>query len=122
MGSTANPQAPREGRCAPAWTLASLAALGVTAFLLGALATAWFTHSLGAIRLDREVTGTVTLVNEEGSSLCLNEDRGGTQFCSELLSRPNDAAPRVGQHVTGTIVWVPISNGSAEAFIITSGQ
>jgi hypothetical protein len=109
----------------PSWTKPvpiALVLIAVAAFLAGALIVAVASHAFGPVRLDRQVIGVVTLVNADGSSLCLTEDSGGAEFCSDVLTRANASAPTLGQRVTGTIVWTPTTGGSAQGLLVTSGR
>jgi hypothetical protein len=109
----------------PSWTKAFLVALvlvAVAASLAGALVVAVASHYFGPVRLDRQVTGVVTLVNSDGDSLCLTEDSGGAQFCSGLLKQANVPAPNVGKRVTGTIVWTPTQYGIEQSLLVTAGS
>ena len=100
----------------------ALALIGVAAFVAGALIVAVASHSLGPVRIDRQVAGVITVVNEDGSSICLTEDSGGAEFCSDVLKRADAPAPTVGQRVTGTIIWTPVAAGSAQALLVTSAE
>ena len=65
----------------PTWHNASLAALTLVAsaaFLLGTLVVAIASNPLRPVRIDRQITGVVTVVNADGSAFCLLEDAGGT--------------------------------------------
>jgi hypothetical protein len=109
----------------PSWTNALLVALvlvAVASSLAGALVVAVASHYFGPVRIDRQITGVVTIVNEDGSSLCLTEESGGAEFCSDLLKRANAPAPNVGQRVTGTIVWTPTQNGIGQSLLVTAGS
>jgi hypothetical protein len=75
------------------------------------------------LRVTREVSGTVTVVNYDGSAFCLDTDVSGVQFCSELYQRVGSAPLVVGEHVTGTVALLSTGPSSAmEVFILTDPQ
>jgi hypothetical protein len=72
------------------------------------------------LRVTREVSGSVTVVNYDGSAFCLDTDGSGEQFCSEPYQRGGSAPLVVGEHVTGTAAWLSTGPSSAvEVFIVT---
>jgi hypothetical protein len=87
-------------------------------FLVGASVVAVASHAFGPVRLDRQVSGVVTIVNADGSSFCLDEDNGGAQFCSDVLKRADTPAPIVGQRLTGTTVWTPVPGAFSEGLLV----
>lgn len=101
--------------------LAAVVLACVVAFVAGAVVAAVASNAFGPVRVDRQVGGVVTLVNADGSSLCLTEDNGG-EVCTDLLKRSDSPMPVVGQKITGVVVWTPVSTGTAQALILTSGS
>ncbi len=72
------------------------------------------------LRVTREVSGTVTVVNHNGSAFCLDTDVSGVQFCSEPYQRVGSTPLVVGEHVTGTVALLSTGPSSAkEVFILT---
>ncbi len=75
------------------------------------------------LHLTSEVSGTVTVVNYNGSAFCLDTDGSGAQFCSEPYQRAGSAALVVGEHVTGSVALLSTGPSSAmEVFILTDPQ
>lgn len=75
------------------------------------------------LRVTREVSGTVTVVNFNGSAFCLDTDVSGVQFCSEPYQGVGSAPLVVGEHVTGTVALLSTGPSSAmEVFILTDPQ
>lgn len=75
------------------------------------------------LRVTREVSGTVTVVNYNGSAFCLDTDVSGVQFCSEPYERVGSAPLVVGRHVTGTVALLSTGPSSAmEVFILIDPQ
>jgi hypothetical protein len=72
--------------------------------------------SFGAIRIDRDVSGVVALVNAPGNAICITEDKTGTQLCSEVLEQPGSPALVVGEHVNVTRIWF----SGHDALVLTS--
>ena len=72
------------------------------------------------LRLTRELSGTVTVVNYNASKFCLDIDGTGEQFCSVSYQPPGSAPLVVGEHVTGTVALLSIGPlRAAEVFILT---
>ncbi len=72
------------------------------------------------LRVTRDVSGTVTVVNYNGSAFCLDSDVSGVQFCSETYQRLGSAPLVVGEHVTGAVARLSTGPSSAmEVFILT---
>ena len=70
-----------------------------------------------------EVSGTVTVVNYNGSAFCLDSDVSGEQFCSEPYQRVGSTPLVVGEHVTGTVALLSTGPSVAmEVFILTDPQ
>ena len=75
------------------------------------------------LRVTREVSGTVTVVNYNGSAFCLDTDGSGVQFCSVPYQRVGSAPLVVGEHVTGSVALLSTGLSSAmEVFILTDPQ
>jgi hypothetical protein len=75
------------------------------------------------LRVTREVSGTVTVVNYNGSAFCLDTDVSGAQFCSDPYQRVGSGPLVVGEHVTGTVALLSTGPSSAtEVFILTDPQ
>jgi hypothetical protein len=94
--------------------------IALAGFALGAGIVAVQLTAHGPVRIDREVSGEVTLVNVDGTSVCLAEDGGGAQFCSDIVKRPEFPALAVGQRITGTVLWSPVAAGSGQLLLVTS--
>jgi hypothetical protein len=72
------------------------------------------------LRVTRELSGTVTVVNGDASAFCLDIDVTGVQFCSDAYQRVGAAPLVVGEHVTGTVALLSTGPSSAvEVFILT---
>lgn len=75
------------------------------------------------LRVTREVSGIVTVVNYNGSAFCLDPDGSSEQFSSGSYQRVGSAPLVVGEHVTGTVAWLSTGPSSAiEVFILTDPQ
>jgi hypothetical protein len=72
------------------------------------------------LRLIREISGTVTLLNFNAAKFCLETDTSRTQYCSAVVQQVGSAPLVVGEHVTGTVaqVWPDPSSG-LEVFVVT---
>ncbi len=94
----------------------------VAAFLLGAAVggatVASQSLSSGAIRIDRDVSGVVTVVNGPGDAICITQDSSGNQLCSDVLQRLGSPALMVGEHVNATRVWI----SGRDAFVVTAAS
>ncbi len=99
------------------WPFAIGAWLVVGLLLLPSFASAVGPGSshLGVVR---EVSGTVSLVNFDGTAFCLDTDATGEQYCSIPYRSASDPLV-VGEHVTGTVVRISSGDGSVEAFVVT---
>lgn len=72
------------------------------------------------MRLTRDLSGTVAIVNYNASAFCLDIDGTREQFCSVSYQPPGSAPLVVGEHVTGTVAMLPIGpSGAAEVFILS---
>jgi hypothetical protein len=72
------------------------------------------------LRVTREVSGTVTVVNYNGSAFCLDTDGSAAQFCSVPHQRVGSAPLVVGEHVTGTVALISTGPTSTlEVFVLT---
>jgi len=98
-----------------------LVLVAVLAFVLGWLAsTVWL--GFEPLRYEGTLEGTVALVNEDGSKLCLEPDRGGDQRCGVLAGPPEALTPVVGDHVTIVVGWLRRSESlEQQIFLITGG-
>ena len=75
------------------------------------------------LRVTREVSGTVSVVNYNGSAFCLDTDGSAVQFCSVPYQRVGSAPFVVGEHVTGSVSLLSTGLSSAmEVFILTDPQ
>jgi hypothetical protein len=84
---------------------ATLGLIAVLAFGLGWLAgAAWL--GLAPLRYAETLEGTVALVDEGGTKLCLDPDGGGESRCGELVALPGARAPSAGEHVTVIVGWL----------------
>lgn len=72
------------------------------------------------LRLTRDLSGTVTIVNYNASKFCLDTDGTNEEFCSVSYQPPGSAPLVVGTHVTGTVAMLSIGPSRAEdIFILT---
>jgi hypothetical protein len=96
-----------------------LVLVAALAFVLGWLASAaWL--GLAPLRYVETFDGTVALVNENGTTLCLEPDGGGEQRCGVLAGPPDTLAPVVGDHVTIVVGWLRRSQTlEQQIFVIT---
>lgn len=82
----------------------------VAAFLIGAVlggaVVASQALSFGTVRIDRDVSGVVAVVNGPGDAVCITEDSTGTQLCSDVLQQLGSPALTVGEHVNATRIWI----------------
>jgi hypothetical protein len=93
-------------------------ALVVAALVIGWLAaTAWL--GTAPLRYVGTVEGTVSLVNEDGTKLCVEPDGGGAARCG-VVYRPSgarSAAP--GEHVSVAVAVLRAGNGlDTEVFVL----
>jgi hypothetical protein len=84
----------------------------------GGVAVAFAGHLMSAVRVDQTVSGEVTLVNGPGNAICLNQDAGGSQLCSNVLQQRDEPVLQVGEHITVTRLIV---NGS-DAFVVVARE
>jgi hypothetical protein len=89
LGSTDGPRKPLR-RALNSWPrLRWPAAIGAW-FVVGLIAFSGMVSAADPgsphLRVTREVSGTVTVVNYNGSAFCLDSDVSGEQFCSEPTS------------------------------------
>lgn len=72
------------------------------------------------VRVVREVSGTITIVNVTGAKFCLTIDGTSEQYCSEAYQLIGSVPLAVGEHVTGTVVLISTGPTTAqEGFIVT---
>ena len=72
------------------------------------------------LRVTREVSGTVTVVNYNAAKFCLDTDVTHGQFCGVSYQPPGSAPLVVGEHVRGTVALLSIGPSEAmEVFILT---
>lgn len=72
------------------------------------------------LRLTRDLSGTVTVVNYNAAKFCLDTDGTNEAFCSVVYQPPGSAPLVVGTHVTGTVAWLSLGpSGAVEVFILT---
>ena len=72
------------------------------------------------LHVTREVSGIVTIVNDNGSAFCLDTDVTGEQYCSGSYQPLGSAPLVVGEHVTGTVAELSTgASSSTEVFIVT---
>ena len=72
------------------------------------------------MRLTRDLSGTVAIVNYNASAFCLDIDGTREQFCSVSYQPPGSPPLVVGKHVTGTVAMLSIGpSGAAEVFILS---
>ncbi len=86
---------------------------------VGGTGVALQTHAYGVVRLDGEVAGVVSVVNQTGSAICLIKDSDGSEVCSDVLQRRGDPLLTVGQSVSATSVWISDATGATAALVIT---
>ena len=77
-------------------------------------------HLFGVVRVDRDATGVLSIVNREGSAICLAEDQTGSELCGSVLQQPGSGSLSVGQRVAVTIIWISQTSGASQALVITS--
>ncbi len=103
-------------RIPAAWcVLAVVVALGIGASLAALLSP----RPPSALDADSQISGVVTLVNEDGTSFCLTGEKDDEQHCSEVYLPPGSAPLEVGESVAATIAFVPARGGSQEVYIVT---
>ncbi|NJD28943.1 MAG: hypothetical protein FIA92_11675 [Chloroflexi bacterium] len=79
--------------------------VAVLAFILGWLAAAaWL--GLAPLRYAETIEGTVALISEDGTNLCLDLGTGGGRRCGILAGPPDVAVPAVGEPVTIVVGWL----------------
>ena len=99
-------------------TLTILMAVVVGAVIGGSL-VAYNVRYFGPVRVYGEDTGTITLVNAQGSAICLNE-QSGTQVCADVLVSTDDPSLAVGQTITATRAWVTRNGTTLDTLILTA--
>ncbi len=68
----------------------------------------------------KEVTGTVTIVNNDASTFCLETDGTGDWFCSVSYQRAGSAPLAIGEHVAGTVALLATKPSEfMEVFILS---
>jgi len=99
--------------------LASLGLVAVLAFGLGWLASAaWL--GLAPFLYAETLEGTVALIDEGDTKLCLDPDSGGDRRCGELVASPGAVAPAPGEHVTIIVGWLRWSDSLQEELWIVA--
>jgi len=90
----------------------------VLAFATGWLASAaWL--GLAPLRYGETLDGTVALVNDDATKLCLQPDGGGELRCGELIGPRGAVGPVIGQHLTIVTAWLRSgSNLEQQVFLI----
>jgi len=101
----------------------TLLVLLVSALLIGAVAGAAVVGSLlgpsGSVRIAGDVSGTVTLVNEGATAVCLDETTG-SQLCTRALVPEGLPSITTGAIVTATHLWIADDGGASDAILVTS--
>jgi hypothetical protein len=92
-----------------------LAAIG--GLVVGLALMAYWAHPFGPVRIDRDITGVVSLVNDSGSAICVTDDAKGDQICSIPLQVPGSPIVKVGDHVSVTRAWI---GGATDVLIVTA--
>ena len=100
-----------------AMMLLGAAAIGAA---IGSATVATQAHLFGVVRVDRDATGVLSIVNREGSAICLAEDQTGSELCGSVLQQPGSGSLSVGQRVAVTIIWISQTSGASQALVITS--
>lgn len=101
------------------WPLA-VGAMAILALVGIAGMTKAATPASTTLRLARDVSGVVQIVNFDGSKFCLLDDRTRDQFCSVVWQPPSVGKLQVGEHVSGTVALLPIGpSSSEEIFVLT---
>src|SRR5438105_11352827 len=76
--------------------------------VLLAFAVGWFASTrwsgLGGLVVEREITGTVAVVNASGAKVCIAPLDGSAQVCGLAYQRPDVAPMAVGDRVTVAVV------------------
>jgi hypothetical protein len=96
-----------------AWPIIAVAAL-----VLGWLAaTAWF--DLAPLRYGGTVEGIVSLVNEDGTKLCIEPADGGRLRCGVVYGPPGASPPTAGRPVAVVVATLQATAGlETEIFVI----
>ncbi len=102
------------------WSWGSTAAV-VGAIVLTAVTTVLLLPPAPTIVQSGErITGLVTIVDADGTSLCLTGDADGEQHCSEIFLPPSAPAIRVGERIAVTSVIIAGTDGvHQEVFLVT---
>jgi hypothetical protein len=104
------------GRKALVWpaTVALAFTAGVAAMF------GWNNFTAGQLQPGSYLSGTVSVVNHDGSAICLLPDGGGHQFCSTPFLQAGASPLAVGQHVTGRVAQIDNGEYSGEVFVVTT--
>lgn len=106
----------RSGSSGLLWPIAVVLAfaIGVTA------ATGWNALTGGQLQPGPVIGGTISVVNHNGSAICLTPDGGGKEFCGTPFLQAGSAPLAVGQHVSGRTAQLNNGSFSGEVFIVTT--
>lgn len=63
------------------------------------------------------LTGTVQVINEDGTSVCILPDTGGEQRCSRLYAAGTPTINQ-GDHVTVMVISIQRDGGTQEGFLL----
>lgn len=66
-----------------------------------------------------QLSGVITIVNEDGTSFCFTGDRDQAQHCSEAYLPPGSAPLEVGERVEVTVTMVRVGGLVQEIYIVT---
>ncbi len=94
-----------------------LVLVAVLAFALGwAASVAW--SATAPLRLTEHLAGTVAVVNEDGTKLCVEPDGVGGQRCGGAYRRPDAPRLQVGDRVAVAVGRLRLANGNEEEIFV----
>jgi len=93
----------------------------VLSFAVGAtVVIGWNALTAGELQPGPTIAGTISVVNHDGSAVCLMPDGGGRELCTTPFLQAGSAPLTVGQHVTGRLAQLKSGAFTGEVFIVTS--
>lgn len=92
----------------------------VVAFSSGAALALLLSRSATAlVEPASQLSGAITIVDEDGTSFCLTGDRDRAQHCSEAFLPPGSAPLQVGERVEVAVALVRDGGVVQEIYIVT---
>jgi hypothetical protein len=95
------------------------AAIVVLAIAAAFVVGAGWSRSTGNLRVDRQLSGSITRVNSDGSQICLVAS-SGQDLCGQVMQVPGSAPLSVGEEVSFADSWIADGDAQREVLIVTA--